>query len=224
MKKLFLAGILCFIVGSPIFPQTYSLHPYLSGGFSFGYNNGLGVQSNLTVSNFAMDFPVSIKLGFGYTNVDPGNPAEARAMFVNNATNGVPEKTGTVWDFSMDFLYPIKLYSLKRSSFYIGPRYSMFYGDFSFIDGNEVFTISSDQWGFGFGLNTAFSLGTRLDLVFTTGFDYYFLSTIEGHDTSYNPDGEIINGNNNYTYKDVDKAINQPKFLYRLMMGFNYYF
>ncbi len=224
MKKITLVALLYLVLQSGSFAQTYSPHPYLAGGFNLGYNNGFGLQGNLTISNFAMDFPFSVRLGIGYTSVDPGSPAEARVIFINDATNGVPEKSGTVWDFRMDFLYHVKIFSLKRSGLFIGPRYSQFSGDFRFIDGNEFFNISSNQWGVGLGAESSFALASRLDLVFITGFDYYFKSTIQGHDTSYSPDGETINGRKNYTYSDADQAINQPKFIYKAMVGFNYFF
>ena len=63
-----------------------------------------------------------------------------------------------------------------------------------------------------------------LDLIFSTGFDYYLNSTIEGHDTAYNSDGTAINGRNDYTYSDADQAINQPKIVPRAMVGFNLHF
>ena len=224
MKKILIFCSLLFIMIAGISAQTIGINPYLSGGINFGYNSGLGVQGNLTISNFARDFPVSFRLGVEYTSVNPGNPIDARVIFINDATNGVPQKSGYVWDFRMDFLFHMKIFSLPKSFFFIGPRYSQFTADFEFIDGNEFFTINSNQWGLGTGLQSNFLLARRLDLVLTTGFDYYFSSTIEGHDTSYGPDGTIINGRKNFTYTDADNAINQPKFVIKAMMGFNYYF
>jgi hypothetical protein len=222
MKKRFLFVLLVFLPIS-IFPQSNPA-PYFSGGFNMGYNTGLGFQGNLTVSNFAQDFPFSARIAIEYTSVDPGNPEKARMIFINDATNGVPEKSGYVWDFRMDFLYPVQIFSFRRSFLFAGPRYSQFTANFEFIDGNEFFNINSSQWGMGFGAQSNFLLTHRLDLVFTSGVDYYFLSMIEGHDTSYSPDGEIINGRRDYTYIDADRAINQPKIVFKFMMGFNYYF
>lgn len=224
MKKIILIALLYFVLQGNLSAQSYTPHPYLSGGINLGYNNGFGLQGNLTFSNFALGFPFSVRFGIGYTNVDPGSPEKARIIFINDATNGVPEKSGTVWDFRMDFLYHVNIFSLRKADIFAGPRYSQFSGDFRFIDGNEFFSIGSNQWGFGLGAESSFLLVSRLDLVFSTGFDYYFSNTIQGHDTAYSPDGEIINGRKDYTYKDADKAINQPKFIYKAMVGFNYYF
>ena len=220
--KTYLYTLIFSIIGLNTFAQT--TNPYLSGSINLGYNSGFGVQGNLTISNFAQDFPFSLRLGIEYSSVNPGNPIDARAIFINDATNGVPEKSGTVWDFRMDFLYPIRIFSLPKSYFYVGPRYSQFDANFKFIDGNEFFDISSNQWGLGTGVQSNFLLTRRLELILTTGFDYYFSSVIEGHDTSYGPDGVIINGRRNYTYTDADNAINQPKFVVKAMMGLNYYF
>jgi hypothetical protein len=37
-----------------------------------------------------------------YTNMNPGNPADARKIFINDATNGDPEKSGWMWDVRFD--------------------------------------------------------------------------------------------------------------------------
>jgi len=224
MKKILLFCLAFIIMELGASAQTFGTNPYLSGGLNLGYNSGLGFQGNVTISNFAQDFPVSVRFGVEYTSVNPGNPVEARVIFINDATNGVPQKSGYVWDFRMDFLFHMKIFSLPKSFLFIGPRYSQFTADFEFIDGNEFFTINSNQWGLGTGIQSNFMLTRRLDLVLTTGFDYYFSSIIEGHDTSYGPDGTIINGRKNFTYTDADNAINQPKLVVKAMMGFNYYF
>ncbi len=225
MIKYFLFGFVFLLLQLSIFAQgSNNPNPYWSGGMNLGYNTGLGFQGNITISNFAQDFPFSARFGIEYTSVNPGSPEQARIIFINDATNGVPQKSGYVWDFRMDLLYPVKIFSFHRSYLFFGPRYSQFTANFEFIDGNEFFTINSNQWGLGLGAQSNFLLSHRLDLVLTTGFDYYFLGIIEGHDTSYEPDGEIINGRKNYSYSDADKAINQPKFVLKAMMGFNYYF
>lgn len=223
MRKIFLFILIFLLQQTSMLAQNTS-NPYLSGGMDLGYNNGFGVQGNLTLSNFTQNIPLSIRIGLGYTSLNPGNALEARSIFINDATNGVPEKSGNFWNFKMDFLFPIKIFSLKKSNLYLGPRYSQFTADFRFIDGNEFFNISSNQWGVGLGAETNFLITHRFDLILTTGVDYYFAGILQGHDTSYGPDGEIINGRRNYTYQDADNAINQPKFVIKAMIGFNYFF
>jgi len=209
---------------SQSYDNNYSSDPHFYGGIVTGYNGGFGFQANGTISNFAKGFPLAARFGVGYTLVDPGQPADARKIFINNATNGIPEESGWFWDLRMDLLYNIKLFSLNKSFLYAGVRYSMFTANFKFIGGNEFFDITSNQWGLGGGLESYFALGSNFDLVITAGVDYYFSGTITGHDTSYSPDDESINPREDYTYEDADNSVNQPKVLPRVMVGFNYGF
>ena len=227
-SKSFILILLIISVTGSLNSQTYtsnfSSSPHFYGGIVTGYNGGFGVQINGSVSNFARNFPLSARIGIGYTSTDPGKPSEARKVFINNATNGIPEKSGWIWDFRMDLLYNIKLFSLYKSYLFAGVRYSMFTANFKFIGGNEFFDVTSNQWGLGGGLESYFGLGSNIDLVITAGADYYFSGTIKGHDTEYSPDGESINPRENYTYDDADNSVNQPKILPRVMVGFNYRF
>ncbi len=228
MRSKIFISILFFtsIVGN-VYSQSlnsFNVGPRIYAGFETGYYGGFGGQLNFTISNFAKSFPLSTRFAIGYTSTDPGNPAEARKIFINNATNGIPEKSGWIWDFRMDMLYNIKLFSMQKSFLFAGVRYSMFTANFKFIGGNEFFDITSDQWGLGGGLESYFAIASNLDLVLTAGADYYFSGTISGHDTAYNPDGVDINPREDYTYDDADKSVNQPKILPRFMIGFNYGF
>ena len=67
-------------------------------------------------------------------------------------------------------------------------------------------------------------MSNRMDLVMGGGVDNYFKSKIYGQDTSYSPGGDYVNGRDGYSYSSADKAINQPKFEFRLMMGIAYSF
>jgi hypothetical protein len=195
-----------------------------SGEFIAGYNGGLGFQLNLVTANFARQFPMNLQLGLAYSSMNPGNAADARKIFINDATNGDPEKSGWMWDARFDFLYQVKWLSLQRAYVYGGPRYAMFTANFNFIGGNEDFDITSNQWGLGLGIKAYFAMGTRFDFVTSAGFDYYFASELSGHDTRYNPDGENVNARNDYTFDDADNAINNPTFQLRLLVGLNYHF
>lgn len=224
MSKILLIVLLFLLPEAAVFSQNFAAAPIVSGELKAGYSNGIGVMGNIRISDFAEDFPLSIRLGIEYTSVDPGNPNAARSIFINNATNGVPQKNGYIWDFRMDFMRRINVFSLPKAFIYAGPRYSMFTAVFDFIDGNEFFNVNSNQWGLGAGVESDFLLSNRLAMVFDAGADYYFLSDIYGHDTSYSPNGVRINGRENYTYQDADNAINQPKLVLKFLMGFNYYF
>jgi len=195
-----------------------------SGEGIIGYNGGFGLQFNFVTSNFASEFPLNIQVGLAYTSMNPGNAADARKIFINDATNGDPEKSGWMWDVRFDFLYQVKWLSLQQVYIYGGPRYAMFTANFYFIGGNEDFDITSDQWGLGLGLKAYFAMGSRFDFVTSAGFDYYFPNELSGHDTRYNPDGENVNGRNDYTYDDANNAINNPTFQLRFLVGVNYHF
>ena len=224
MRSVYFLFFLILISLASSFSQSYDYYykPKFFGGVSLGYYGGFGIQGNVTVSHFVREIPLSLRLGIGYTSTDPGNPADARKIFINDATNGVPEKSGEVWDLRADFIVPVRLFT--NSSIYAGVRYSMFTADFRFIDGNEFFTISSNAFGLGGGLETQFSLSSNLFLMFSAGADYYFSTKLSGHDTEYNSDGVNVNPRRDYTFDDADNAINQPKLQPRVMIGINYGF
>ncbi len=201
----------------------------ISAGIITGYNRGYGIQGNFTIRDFADEFPFELRFGVGYTFLDPGNAADARRIFINNATNGVPEKKGGSFDLRLDFLLPKSIFGINHSYIVFGPRFSTFKGNFKFIGGNEDFDVSSSQWGIGGGLENHFKMTRNLDLVVSAGLDYYFPSTLKGHDTAYSPDNVNVNPRNDnqnedtpFTYKDADNAINQPKFIPRIMIGVNF--
>ena len=223
MVKKILTSLL--IINSLSFAQS-NFNPnkktQFHGGIQAGLFNGFGTNLSLMISNFAEDFPFCVNLNFGLSFLDAGNPNLARKIFINDNTNGAPEKSGKAYNFGVDFLYKSRFLGLKRNYFYAGPRYSMFTGTFDFVDGNEVFDINSDQWGLGIGMENYFRIVPAIDLVLNFGFDYYFSGDIYGHDTSYSPDGQSVNPRLDYSYSDADKAINQPKYQAKAMLGFNF--
>ena len=212
-----LAGVVSAQVGS-----TGVRKAQFSTGVSLGYHYGFSVQGHLMVGGFADNFPLSARAAIGYSGTQPGNALDSRRIFINDATNGFPEKSGHVWEFRFDLLYPVKLMNLQRAFLFAGPRYARFTGNFKFVDGNEDFDIRSKQWGFGGGVQSFFRMTPRVDLTLTVGADYFLESTLTGHDTSYDPSGEDINPRHDYTYDDADKAINQPKLEFQAMFGFSY--
>ncbi len=119
-------------------PQNINSRTSLSGGLQLGYNNGMGFQGNFILKNLAEGFPFHVKLSAGISFLDPGKSLDAREIFINDATNGVPEKGGKLMDFRADFLY----YVGARTYFYAGPRFAIFTGNFNFIGGNEDFDVT----------------------------------------------------------------------------------
>lgn len=195
-----------------------------SAGAQMGYIGGGGALVQGEVASFASNFPLSLRLSASLASREPGVATDARRIFINDATNGTPTESGRLSAFSMDLIYPLK--ATERSGFYVfaGPRYSSFTGNFQFIGGNEDFDITSSGWGAGLGLEGRFQMGMATQFVIGGGGDYYPSYTLTGHDTSYSPDGETINGRDDYTYDNADDAVNQPKWAWRLTLGVNYLF
>ncbi len=215
--------LLCTLAAVGLFAST-SLAGDFSGSFLTGYNGGLGFRVGGMASNFASGFPLALELSFGYTRLDPGSPEKARKIFINDATDGTPEKLGYAWDVQLDFLHRVKLLELRDAFVYVGVRRSMFTANFKFVGGNEFFDIQTDQWGVGAGLKASFPMASRLGFLMTLGVEHHFASALYGHDTTYGSDGETISGRNDYTYGDADAAINQPTFNFVGMLGLRFGF
>jgi hypothetical protein len=227
---LALLSMLLVCIGSSAYSQEKVRGPSkYSVGLITGYNRGFGIQPNFTLQSFPVEFPFEFRFGIGFIGLNPGNALDARRIFINNNTNGTPEKKGRSFDFRLDFLLPRTIFNINNSFLVFGPRYSTFVGDFKFIGGNEDFEVRSSQWGIGGGIENQFRMFKNIDLVLVFGLDYYFPSTLTGHDTSYSPDNDNVNVRNDnqnddtpFTYKDANKAIKQPGFMPRLMLGVNF--
>jgi len=226
MLRVIIIFGLTLIFGLAVNTQKVSAtdDPVFSGGLDIGYYGGPGFQVFGMVSNVATGFPMNLRLALGYTSVEPGLSAEARQVFINDATNGIPEEKGRQLDFRLDMLYPVQILNLQHAYLFGGPRHARFVGNFKYIGGNEDFDVTSNLWGIGGGLESFFAISPRFDLVLHLGLDYYFESNLTGHDTQYSPDGDNSNARDGYTYEDADQAIDQPKVEPRLMLGFVYNF
>lgn len=187
-----------------------------------GYTNYFAVSVSGTIADFTYDVPLAIKFGISYNLRDAGDPWAARKIFINDNTDGDPQKSGHSFDFRMDFAYPINIFPVRRTYLYAGPRLSFYTATFEFIGGNEFFDIESTQFGLGTGLETHLGISQNLSFVISGAFDYFFDSEIGGHDTFYNPDGTDISGRLDYTYEDADEAIDQPNYVIRLMVGLSF--
>ena len=214
-----------FTAAQTLSPSSNRLeNPFLTGSISAGYYDGVGVYGSATVANFAQGFPFKVRLGLECNWISAGDAWMARRVFINNNDNGTARGKGKMWDTRLDLLYPINLFSLRNSRIFVGARRSFFNAYFEYIGGAETFDVNANQWGLGGGVETSFSLSPRVDMVLTGGADYYFRSTIAGHDTYYRPNGDDTHPIDNYTYKDADAAINQPNINARLMLGIAYRF
>ncbi|WP_157717176.1 hypothetical protein [Formosa sp. Hel1_31_208] len=198
-------------------------------GISTGYNRGFGVQMNATALRPLESLPLQIRFGIGYTTLDPGNSADARRIFINNATNGVPEEKARAFDYRLDFMLDANFMNSEASHIVFGPRYSSFKANFKYVGGNEDFDVTSKQFGLGLGAESQFRINDKLNLLAGIGLDYFFNSTLKGHDTSYSPDDDNVNPRNDnenndqeFTYDDANDAIKQPSLMPRIFIGLVY--
>ncbi|HMN18564.1 MAG: hypothetical protein HND40_13270 [Ignavibacteriota bacterium] len=224
-KIYLLVNVLLLIIVFETYPQKVpplAANPKYSFGVLAGYTRNFGVNVSGTISDFTYDLPLSIRLSAGYNVRDAGNPWDARKIFINDNTNGDPDKSGHTIDFRLDFALPVNLFSIRKSLLYIGPRYSMLTSTFEFIGGNEFFDITASQFGLGTGLDLYFGINPTLSFVVSGGFDYYFSNKVGGHDSFYMPDGTDINGRQGYSYDDAAKSVNLPKYEVRFMAGLSF--
>ncbi len=194
------------------------------GSLSAGYKSGLSFKGTGGLTGFAQGFPLSVEFGITYSSVDPGDPFRARRIFIADADNGTPEKSGSTWDFRMDFLYNLNVRGPKAIYLFAGPRLSVFDAHFHYVGANEEFDITSSPWGVGVGVKGLFAISTRVDLTLSGGFDNYFDTSMHGHDTTYSPDNQNVNPHENFTYKDAKAAVNTPRLQGLLMIGLTYTF
>ncbi|MBN1250613.1 MAG: hypothetical protein JXR51_09280 [Bacteroidales bacterium] len=234
MNKIKLISISIFIfwiLPTNLFSQGMMNKSNISSSILGGYNRGFGTQATIGLNQISQGNSLGLRLGIGYSIIDPGNATEARKIFINDATNGVPEKKGTDFDFKFDFLISNSIFKIKDSYLFFGPRYSTFKGNFKYIGGNEDFDVKSKQWGLGIGEEIHIKMTKKLSLVIMAGVDYFFPRTLTGHDTSYSPDDDNINprtddreNNVLFTYEDADAAIKQPFFMPKFMIGLDFSF
>ncbi|MGD2069274.1 MAG: hypothetical protein PVI57_11420 [Gemmatimonadota bacterium] len=188
-------------------------------GILTGFASGASLQLFGSVRDFSDQLPVEVRLRLGYTRNDPGDPARARRIFINNATNGTPEESGRVLDVDLDVLVASDAVPGESAYLYAGLRHGRFLANFRFIGGNEDFDVTTAEWGLGAGAESRFSLGSRTSLVITAGLDYFFPGRLTGHDTSYGPEGDDVNPRESFDYDDADDAVNQPGLRPVLLVG-----
>lgn len=198
---------------------TFGKTPHWYGSIRGGFQAGTGIELSVAYRLPSPQFPLHIRFALARSKRNPGNALDARHIFINNNSNGVPQKSGRVWLVQFDFIFPSKWQWLPNMEIFVGPRYMWFNGDFRFIGGNEFFNVVCDQWGLGGGVQSRMPLTRKMYLVVAAGLNYFPPATLIGHDTSYSPNGEIVNGREDYTYRDADAAINQPRLEGTFLIG-----
>ncbi len=188
------------------------------GGMA-GWADGTALQLFAVAQRVGGSIPLQARLRLGWDQVDPGNSLDARRVFINDATNGTPQKWGRTADVALDVLVGTRRLPGDEAFWVLGVRHSFFLANFRYVGANEEFTIRSTPTGFGAGGESRFRLGSATSLVVDAGLDYFLATSFEGHDTSYEPNGQDINPREGYAWKDADAAINQPRLRPMLAVG-----
>lgn len=194
------------------------------GGLNVGYTGGLGIHATGSFMDFTRDLPLSARFTLGYNAASAGDPYQARQIFINDNTNGDPEKSAHTWQFRFDLMFPTFKLGPQTLYLFVGPRYASYTANFNYIGGNENFDVTSKGWGAGFGFESWFVVGDTSDFVLQLGLDWYADTVLSGHDTSYSPSGDDVNPRNGYDYAAADDAIGQPSLEVLAMMGMRFRF
>lgn len=181
-----------------------------SAEVGFGATAGTGVQAGVTLEHFTRDVPLSLRLSFAYAGRDAGQALDARQVFINDNTNGTPEEDARAVQLRLDLLHPLGRVASAPVHLGVGLRRSWFTGTFDFVGGNEKFDVTSSSWGVGLFLDAPFAVSDRVDFTLQAGLDHFFDAPLEGHDTTYSPDGDHVNPRANQDYETANNAINQP--------------
>ena len=191
-----------------------------------GYYAGPSVSGTMGFAHLFSNFPIAFEGEVGHSWTDPGDAVRVRHVFINDTTTGDDDaqKDGSIWDVGINAVYPLnESYGPVKFFVFAGPRYAHYDGHFEYVNGNEDFDITANSWGLGGGLRGVLPLSQRFNAVMQLGLDYYFPTSIYGHDATYYPNNNNINARteNNYTftYADAASATNVPRLRPRVMIG-----
>ena len=174
--------------------------------------------------------PLGAELELGYSWTRKGDPLLACQVFINQNQNNNREQisSGGVLDFGINATYPLnQTYGPVKFHVFGGPRYARWAVRYQYVGGNEDFDVVSHVWGLGAGLRGQMPLSKDFSATLQLGLDFYFRSSIYGHDATYYPDDSNINARNNgngytYTYADALRATTVPHIRPRVMVGLQF--
>jgi hypothetical protein len=225
-KTLILATLAVAVVSVP----AHALQKY--SDILAGYYAGPSVSATMGFTDIFSKVPIAFEGGIGHSWTNPGDPALARDVWINGTDTGDEDaqKDGSVWDLGLNAVYPLnQTYGPVKFFVFAGPRYAHFDGHFEYVGGNEDFDVIANSWGLGGGLRGVLPLSKNFNAVLQLGLDYYFPTSIYGHDATYYPNNANINarnnqeeGNNTYTYADATNAVNVPRIRPRVMIGIQF--
>ena len=216
--------IVLFVLAICLILPSLALAGPFYGGLNVGYTGGLGIQATGSFMDFTRDLPLSARFTLGYNSASAGNPYAARRNFINDNTNGDPEKSASTWQFRFDLMFPTFKIGPQKLYLFVGPRYASYTANYNFVGGNENFDVTSKTWGAGLGFESWFAVTDTSDFVLQLGVDWYGKAKLEGHDTAYLPSGDHVNPRDGYDWNTADDAIDQPDLEVLAMMGMRFRF
>jgi hypothetical protein len=224
MRTFILAALATVAVSLP----AHALEKYniLMGG----YYDGPSVSGAVGLGDIFQAVPIGVEIGLGYSWTRLGDPILARRVFINDNTGGNndAQSSGGLLDVGMNFTYPLnQTYGPVKFSAFGGPRYARYDVRHEYVGGNEDFDIAAHSWGLGAGVRGVMPLGKSFSAVMQLGLDYYFPTSIYGHDATYYPNDSNINARTNndgytYTYADAVRATTVPRIRPRVMIGIQF--
>jgi hypothetical protein len=192
-----------------------------------GYYNGPSVSGTIGFADIFEKVPLGAELELGYSWTPTGDPTLACQVFINQNQNNNHEtiNSGGVLDLGLNATYPlVQTYKSAKFGLFGGPRMARYAVRHEYVNGNEDFDIVSWVWGLGGGVRGSLPLSKSFTGILQLGLDYYWHSSIYGHDATYYPDNANINARNNgagytYTYDDALRATTVPHIRPRVMIG-----
>jgi hypothetical protein len=225
IRTLMLATLAAAVFSAPA--HAFQRYDFITAG----YYAGPSVAGTMGFSDVFTKVPVSFEGEVGHSWTNPGDAALARDVFINNTDTGDEDsqKDGSVWDVGLNAVYPLnQTYGPVKFFVFGGPRYAHFDGHFEYVGGNEDFDVIANSWGLGGGLRGIMPLSQHFSAVLQLGIDYYWPTSIYGHDATYYPNNSNINARQldntgyTFTYADAANAVNVPRIRPRVMIGLQF--
>lgn len=188
----------------------------LSAGVLTGYYKGMGIMAQSTVSP---GLPGYIRIASGYTTLDPGKEDRVSRIYGQGTASGQSDKSGSIWDVRVDYLYPLNWPEPMQTRLFAGFRYASYSGLFMYD--TEQLEVTTQVQGWGFGFEIGYPLSSRWEVVIQNGWDFYSAPTLSSGQVVYSPGGGQENASGGFTYKEANDAIFQPRFEIRWMVGVN---
>jgi hypothetical protein len=224
-RTLLLATLAAVVISAPAL--AFQRYDFITAG----YYAGPSLSGTMGFSDIFTKVPVSFEGEVGHSWTNPGDPALARDVFINATDDGDndAQKDGSVWDVGLNAVYPLnQTYGPVKFFVFGGPRYAHFDGHFEYVGGNEDFDVIANSWGLGGGLRGVMPLSQHFSAVLQLGIDYYWPTSIYGHDATYYPNNANINARQldntgyTFTYSDAANAVNVPRIRPRVMIGIQF--